>query len=40
MSVVVVGRAQEIEGPLRTLFPALEVIPLSRLNLDLATLGR
>jgi zinc protease len=38
MSVVVVGRAEEIEQPLRALFPALEVIPLDRLDLDRPTL--
>jgi zinc protease len=34
MSVVVVGRAQDIEKPLRALLPALEVIPHSQLDLD------
>lgn len=38
MSVVVVGRAQEIEQPLRALCPALEVIPHSQLDLDRPTL--
>ena len=39
MSVVVVGRARDIEKPLRVLFPTLEVIPQARLDLDQPNLG-
>lgn len=39
LSVVVVGRARDVEKPLRAQFPALEVIPLARLDLDQPTLG-
>ena len=39
MTVVVVGRAKEVEKPLRELFPQLEVIPQGKLDLDAATGG-
>ena len=34
MTVVVVGRAKDVAKPLREMFPKLEVIPQSKLNLD------
>ena len=34
MTVVVVGRAKDVEKPLREIFPKLEVIPQSKLDLD------
>lgn len=40
LNIVVAGRASDIEKPLKAQFPALEVIPLSRLNFDSAALLR
>jgi zinc protease len=40
MSVIVAGRAKECARPLRALFPSLEVIPQSDLDLDAPTLRR
>ncbi len=40
MTVVVVGRAKDVAKPLREIFPQLEVIPQSKLDLDAATLGK
>jgi zinc protease len=39
MSVIVVGRAKDIAKPLRSIFPKLEVIPHSKLDLEATTLG-
>ncbi len=36
MTVVVAGRAKDVEKPLRAVFPNLEVIPQSKLDLDTA----
>ena len=36
MTVVVVGRGKDVEKPLREIFPKLEVIPQSKLDLDAA----
>lgn len=38
INVVVAGQAKVVEKPLRTLFPKLEVVPLSKLDLDSPTL--
>jgi len=38
LHIVVAGRASDIEKPLKSQFPSLEVIPLDRLNLDTAAL--
>ena len=38
MNVIVAGQAKTVEKPLRALFPKLEVVPLSKLELDSPTL--
>lgn len=40
LSIIVAGQAKEIAKPLRELFPALEVIPQSELDLESPTLRR
>jgi zinc protease len=38
MNIIVAGQAKVVEKPLRALFPKLEVVPLSKLDLDSPTL--
>ncbi len=40
MSVIVAGRAKEFTKPMRELFPKLEIVAQSELDLDSATLRR
>ena len=40
MTVVVAGRAKDVEKPMRELFPKLEVIPQSKLDLDAPPAGK